>query len=501
MNPAEHFFKISILAPEMVQLAVVLILIVFEKFNFKISRPIIGYFVLAGILISGALVTVTALGSVDAYHFINDAASRFFKLLFLIAAFLTITIDMSFANPKNNSDGSRYPLILMSVVSLMFLSMAASLVSIFLALELAIIPLIIHVTLISSSGGLWKIPQRLYVVTALSSILILFGFSFLYGLSGSVGLLIMKLQIAVVHITHKQIGVVILLTIAAVLSGLMIKAGLIPFNSWMKEVHQNLPVSINVFFTIVIVSGVMVALAKVFINGLFAFHGPEMSPNDWGRLMGFAAFVNIVFGTVQLLRQKELLPMIHYSNIVQIGFILTGFTAMSELGMKSAGFYLAAFMFAMAGIYGVLELVKKNLNVTSLEELKGLTRSSLLISIILAGYLMSLAGLPLLAGFVAKYSIIDAALESAARDKTYHWMYLLAGAGVLSMIAILFKFSKLSISLFKKSENTPVPISIPFPLLLTFAITGAGLLFFGIFPDRLLRLAAQIPQAFGFITK
>jgi NADH-quinone oxidoreductase subunit N len=127
--------------------------------------------------------------------------------------------------------------------------------------------------------------------------------------------------------------------------------------------------------------------------------------------------------------------------------------------------------------------------------------SSLLVSLVLAGCLMSLAGLPLLAGFVAKYSIIDAALESAARDKTYHWMYLLAGAGILSMISLFFKFSKLAISLFKKSENVPAPVTIPFPLKLTFAITGAGLLFFGFFPDRLLRLAAQIPQAFGFITE
>ncbi|HEX2897459.1 MAG TPA: proton-conducting transporter membrane subunit [candidate division Zixibacteria bacterium] len=501
MNPAEHFLKISMLYPELALLAVAVILICIELLRINISRVWTGYFVLFGILISGALVVMTSLGSVDAYHFINDSSSRFFKLLFLLAAFLTVTIDMSFSEQESNPGDSRYPLILMSTISLMFLSMASSLVSIFLTLELALIPLVILVTFISRSKELRKNRERLYVIMALSSLFILFGFSFLYGLSGAVGLLMMKLQIAVVHITQRQIGVIILLTIIAVLTGLLIKAGLIPFNSWMKEAHQNLPVSVTAFFSVAIVTGVMAAFAKIFINGLFAFHGPEMNPNDWGRLVGFIAFVNVLFGTIQFLRQNELMPMIHYSNIIQVGFILTGFTAMNELGLKSAGFYLAAFLFAMAGIYGVFGHLKQNLNVTTLEELKGLSKSSLLVASLLATYLMSLAGLPVLAGFVAKYSIIDAALEAAARDKTYHWMYLLAGAGVFSAIIVFFKFSKLSLSMFKKSENAANPLRIPFPLMLTFAITSAGLLFFGIFPDRLLKLAEQIPQAFGFMTE
>ncbi len=501
MNPAEHFFKISMLAPELSLLAVAAILIGVDLFRMKINRAVTGYFVLIGIVIAAVLVVLTDLGSVDAYHFINDSSSRFFKLLFILAAFLTVAIDMSFFEKDGTAGDYRYPLILMSVVSLMFLSMAASLVSIFITLEFALIPLVILVTFVSSSKELGKMPQRLYVIMALSSIFILFGFSFLYGLSGSVGLLMMKLQIAVVHITQRQIGVIILLAIIAILAGLLIKSGLIPFNSWIKEAQQNLPISITTYLSVAIVFGVIVAFAKIFINGLFAFHGPEMNPNDWGRLVGFVAFINIVFGTVQFLKQKEIMSMIHYSNIVQVGFILTGLTSMNELGLKSAGFSLAVYLFAMTGIYGVLALLRQNSNVTMLEDLKGLSKSSLLVSVVMAAYLMSLAGLPVLAGFVAKYSIIDAALETAAFDKVYHWLYLLTGAGIISAVIIFFKLSKLSLSMFRKSETAAVPLNMPIPLMLVFAITSAGTLFFGIFPDRLLQLAAQIPQAFGFMAE
>lgn len=499
MNPLEQTIIYSRLWPELTLFGIVLLLIVFDLLGLKIKQMTKGYLVLIGVLIAGVLSVVVKLGSVDGNHYLYDSSSKFFNILFLLGAFLTIAIDMSFQSSHSRSSDCKYPLWLLSVISLMFLSMSSSLISLYLSLEFCSIPLILLVTLQDDSKDFSQVAQKFFLIMAFSSLLVIFGFSFLYGLSGAVNLLTMKLQIAVVHITQRQIGVIILLSIVAILGGLMFKSGLIPFGNWLKDFYRTWPIPIGAFFAVAFISGILLAFAKVFINGLFAFHGPEMNPNDWGRLVAFVAFVNIVLGTIQLLRQKEFMTMIYYSIIVQIGFVLTGMVSMNVNGLQSAGFYFFTCLFALFGVFAVQGLLRQNSSVILLDELKGLSKSSLLVSILLVVYVMSIAGLPLLAGFVAKYTTIDAALETASKDKLYHWLYLLIGAVVFSSAVIFFRFTQLCISLFGKPDRPPVVIPIPFPIKMVLAVTAIGTLLFGIFPGKLLSFAAQLPQAFGFM--
>jgi len=499
MGQVEQSLRLSLLLPELALFALVLILTGTFVLRLKISHQLAGYLVMLGVLITGVLVVMTRLGSPDGNLLVNDAGSRFFKLLFLVATFLAVAMDMSFHKNVSKPSISKYSLLMLVLLAMMFLSMSASLLSIYLFLELCTISLIMLASHQFDSNLATKVPQKFLVISVLSSLLILFGFSFLYGLSGAADLIMMKLQIAVVHITQRQIGVIILLAIAAILSGLMLRGGMIPFNAWMHDLHKNLPIPTVALIATALVSAVLLAFAKIFINGLFAFYGPEMNPNDWGRLVAFVAFINIVFGTVQMLRQKDIMSMLFFSNIVQVGFILTGMISMNQHGLQSAGFYLFSVMFSLAGIYAVIGLVRQSTNSTNLGDFKGLSKSSMPLAILTTVYLMSLAGLPILAGFVAKFSVIDAALETAAVDKLYHWMYLLAGAGIVCAAIMLFKFVKFSIALFGRTEKSPLPIQFPAPLIAVFAITALATLFFGIFPDALLSLASQIPQAFGFI--
>ncbi len=494
MEPIVHLTNYARLLPETALAGAIFVLAVLAAARPNINRKFFEYTALVVLAAIGVLVGITGLGSIDGTQFLNDPASQFFKFIFLSAGFFAVGLLAASTN-ENKHSPAQLSLLLLSVLAMMFLAMSTNLLSIFVSLELSAVPLI---AIMMHQDNLGLSAKKFLLVTLFSSLLILFGFSFLYGLSGATNLTMMKLQIAVVHITQRQIGVIILLTIASILTGLMLKAGMIPFHIRMHTLHKNLPLPVVAFLATAFVSAILLAFAKIFINGLFAFHGPEMNPNDWGRLVAFTAFVNIVFSTIQMVRQRDAISFLFYANLAQTGFALMGMISMVVHGLQSAGFYLVSFLLAAMGAYAIVDTVTAGTNSTNLDHFKGLSKTSLPLAVLFSIYLLSLAGLPLLAGFVAKFSVITAALEMAGTDQAFHWMYLLAGAGIVCAVITLAQTGKIVLSLFVKTEQPAVVFRIPAVLKLVLAVTALGTFFLGIYPDPILSLAAHISEAFGF---
>ena len=490
--------KFLSLIPETILTATALLLALAAAVKLNLNMRITGLIVILSITITGIMVFFTEPGVVGGDSFLNDAASPLFKYVFLIAA--VCTAAMFLAVPKASPTKSIISLscLILSLVGMMFLSMSSSLLSLFVSLELCTLPLIFIFFLNTDDSDRIKTSHKFLLITSFSSLLILFGLSFLFGLSGALNFLLMKLQIAIVHLTNRQIGVTILLSIAAILTGLLFRSGLIPFQNWQRRLHHKLPLPIVAFLATAFLIAIVLFFSKLFINGLFAFHGPEMNPNDWGRLIGFVAFVNLLFGSIQLYRQNDLVDLMYYSNITQIGFILTGLLAMNPTGLRGAGFYIIAFVLATLGAYGVIYVISNSSKSTSLDSSKGLQKSSLLAAILLSIFLFSLAGLPLLAGFVAKFSVIEGALQRAATDKTYHWMYLVSGGAAVAALVTIIKFFKIVFSFFSTGEFPSLPFKIPFAVNMVLIALAVVIIAFGIFPDPILSFANRLPEAFGF---
>ncbi|MGH8015066.1 MAG: NADH-quinone oxidoreductase subunit N, partial [Candidatus Zixiibacteriota bacterium] len=493
--------KLSALIPEAILLTLVLLLLVAALFRLKIGGRLTGYLVMTALFVSGISISFTKPGIIGADLFLNEPGAQFFKYLFLSAAFLAVALSAVSSNDNSLKQLNSYTSILLALVGMMFLSMATSLLSLYVTLELSTLPLTALLILSSQTDGRSLLSLRFLIVTVFSSLLILFGFSFLYGLSGALNLIVMKLQIAIVHITNRQIGVIILLSIVAVLTGTMFRLGLIPFHNWARKFQESMPLPIVAFLATGFLAALLMFLAKFFIAGLFAFYGPEMNPNDWGRLLGFVAFVNLIFGSIQLFRQRDLVAVMFYTVITQASFVMMGFNTMRPTGLQAAAFCLSSIIISVIGVYAIIYLIRQSLDSTSLDSVKGLSKSSKLLAILLVIFLMSLAGLPMLSGFVGKFSVLEAALERAGADRTYHWMYLVVGAAMFNIIVSFVKYSRVSLSLFQTVEHPLPSISIPAPLYL---ILGAALLVtitFGIYPDPLLSFASRIPEAFGFVVE
>lgn len=499
METAGPTINIASFFPEIVLFGTVLFLTFMTLFKVKFSSQLGGYVAAIGILAAGVAVAFTNHGAVLGDIFSNDSSSQLFKLFFLLAALFTLLMNQPRDSAAPSDEIFSVILILLSVIGMMFLSMSMSLLSLFVSLELSAMPLLVLAVFYGSPKETGTVGLKISVLTFFSALLILLGLAFLFGLSGALNLIVMKLQIAIIHITNHQIGVIILLSIVMVLAGVVMRLGLMPFHRPAVELHNQISVPLAAFISIGLAAAVVLFFAKLFINGLFAFYGPEMNPNDWGRLVGFAIFANFVFATVKLYQQRDMVSLLFYSNIIQIGFVLMGLASMRAAGIQGAGFYLAAFLLAGFGVYAVVNTLQKSNGRADLESLKGLSKSSMSLAVLLSIFLMSLAGVPLLAGFVAKYSIIEAALDRAGSNQPYHWMYLLIAAAVLSAVFVLIKFARITLSLFVPADKSTTAIKIPIAVKVVLAVALLGTLYFGILPNWLLSFASGIPGSFGFI--
>ena len=493
--------NLVLLLPELFLLVWSFLLVAISFFVKSRNHQFSAIAALCGLLVSIILVLLSDYGDISGRVFINNSTALFFKLIFAFSAAVTCLLMLTTTTPQISKRTSlMYPLLLASTGGMMLLAMAENLISVFVSLEIATLPLIL-IIIITLSKQDRPIAVKVMLTSIFSTVLILYGFSFLYGLSGSADLLQMKINIAVIHLTHRDIGVVILLCVLTLIAGFMMKMHLPPFHGWAKELYRKLPLPILAFFATAYITIILMSFSKVFVNGLFAFYGPEQMPNDWGRLVSLVAAGAIVTGTIKILQLKEIRSMLFYLVIVQAGFAMISIVSMNQLGPQAVGFHLVAFTLAMIGAMSVIYCLEKSRNLLTISELAGLYSTSKPLALYLGLFFLSLGGLPLTAGFVARFVVFEAAFSMAKTDFQYYWMYILAGIGVLCAALLFFYFVSIVFSMFKGSSQDRAAVRLSPVFLTVLTLTAAATLFFGILPDSLLDFSLEISRSFGFIVE
>ena len=180
---------------------------------------------------------------------------------------------------------------------------------------------------------------------------------------------------------------------------------------------------------------------------------------------------------------------------------MTSIVSMNQFGPQAVGFHLVAFSLALLGAMSVLYSLEKSRNFANISELSGLYYSSKPLAFYLGLFFLSLGGLPLTAGFVAKFVIFEAAFSMANTDFQYYWMYILAGIGVLCAALLFFYFIAIVFSMFKESSQDTAAVRLSPVFLTVLTLTAAATLFFGVLPDSLLDFSLEISRSFGFIVE
>jgi NADH-quinone oxidoreductase subunit N len=424
--------------------------------------------------------------------FTSDGLALFFKIIFLGAAFMAIGSSFGLASQKiKNHRGEYYGLILISTVGTMFLASANELISLYIGLELVTIPLFVLAAYYKDDKTSVESGLKYMIVGAFSSAILLYGLSILYGLTGTTDIILMKLNLSIVFLSYGKIGPALLIAMIMVIAGIGFKLSLVPFHMWAPDVYQGAPTPITAYLSVGSKAAGVIAFARIMAGGLFAFADDVMKPLDWGMVVAIMAAAAMIIGNVTALMQSNIKRMLAYSSIAQIGYLMIGMLTVSEIGMAAVAFYMFIYLFANMGAFAVATIYSDKTGSDTISGYASLSKSSPLLAAAMAIFLLSLAGIPPLAGFAAKYMVFAAGVKAG-----YTWLVIL---GLLTAVISLYYYANvIKVMYFTPHNETGEKLHPPVAAGIVLAIGVAGIFFFGIFPNSILEFAFGTAKVFGF---
>ena len=429
------------------------------------------------VLLITAIITLNETFSIDRITLFNnsvviDYMSSLMKIITLLGAFLVLVISSAYLKTFKIYK-IEYPiLILCSVLGMMVMISSNDLMVFYMGLELQSLALYVLATfnrdqLKSSEAGL-----KYFVLSALSSGLLLYGCSLIYGFSGSTNFNIISNQL-------NSNEYVLTFGIVFILVGLAFKISAVPFHMWAPDVYEGSPTSVTLFFTMV----PKIAALTIFIRFLYV---PFLNLIDqWQMIIIFLSIASMLFGAIAAIGQTNIKRLIAYSSIGHIGYTLAGLTTGSNEGIQSSIIYISIYVVMNLALFSCLLMLKRNNQYfEDIEDLSGLSKNHPLLSLSLLVILFSLAGIPPLAGFFAKFYIFKAVIEQS--------MYFLAIVGLLSTVVAAFYYLRIIKIIYfdKEKEKYDEDHSLWLKFSLTFS-TILILLYF-IFPSQLIEVVSRI---------
>ena len=403
---------------------------------------------------------------------IIDYLSSFMKIITLLAAFLVLVISSNYLKTFKIFK-IEYPiLILSSVLGMMIMISSNDLIVFYMGLELQSLALYVLATfnrdqLKSSEAGL-----KYFVLSALSSGLLLYGCSLIYGFTGSTNFNLIAIQL-------NSDEYALTFGIVFILVGLAFKISAVPFHMWAPDVYEGSPTSVTLFFTMV----PKIAALTVFIRFLYV---PFLNLiEQWQMILIFLSIASMLFGAIAAIGQTNLKRLIAYSSIGHIGYVLAGLATGSNDGIQSSIIYITIYIIMNLGLFSCLLMMKRNNEYyEDIEDLSGISKNHPLISLSLLIILFSLAGIPPLAGFFAKFYIFKSVLEQS--------MYFLAIVGLLSTVVAAFYYLRIiKIMYFDKNKekyDSDHSLWIKFSL----SISTILILIYFVFPNQLIEVVSRI---------
>jgi NADH-quinone oxidoreductase subunit N len=403
---------------------------------------------------------------------VTDQFFIFFAFIFLAATGLVILLSVRYLEIEGEQHGEYYALLLFATVGMMLLACGNDLIVLFIGLETMAISFYVLTGFLrrdrrSNEGAL-----KYVLLGAFSSAILAYGFSILYGISGSTNLE----EIETVVATRPATDLLVLLALATVAVGLFFKVAAVPFHQWAPDVYEGAPTPITAFVSVASKTASFALLLRLFLT---VFHPIRV---DWEMLVAAVAVLSMTVGNIAALTQNNVKRLLAYSSISHVGYILLGLVAGNELGLKAMTFYLLVYAFFNTGAFAIVIILRrKGLIGDELEDMNGLIERSPGAAILMLIFLLSLAGIPPTAGFIGKLLIFWALIE------THH--VVLAVLAVLYILPAVYYYFRIVAAMWvSKAPEGPRP-RISLAQALALGISVAVTLAAGVYPEPFLRLA------------
>ncbi|HEY4366024.1 MAG TPA: NADH-quinone oxidoreductase subunit NuoN [Steroidobacteraceae bacterium] len=407
--------------------------------------------------------------------FVADPMGDVLKLFSYGTVAVAFLYSREYLQRRGLLKGEYFILSLVALLGIMVMISAASLITMYLGIELLSLALYAMVAFDRDSGVAAESAMKYFVLGAISSGMLLYGFSIVYGMTGTLQL--DELAVAVRAADAHRIGLIFGLVF--IVGGVAFKFGAVPFHMWIPDVYEGAPTPVTMFIGSAPKIASFVLAIRVLAEGL----GPLVG--SWQEMLIALSVLSLAIGNVVAISQTNLKRMLAYSTISHVGFILLGILSGSAMGYRASMFYTLVYVITAIGSFGMILLMsREGFEGDRLEDFKGLSRRSPWFAVVMMMLMFSTAGVPPFVGFWAKLVVIQAALDAGLA-------WLAAVAVVFSVIAAFYYLRIVKLMYFDEPTETAT-IYAGGTVCTVLTLNGLAVLVLGIFPGVLIQLCAQV---------
>jgi NADH-quinone oxidoreductase subunit N len=468
----------SALLPEIILSITGILVMLLIPYVSKERQPQLGNVALIGVII--ALVTVLyQWGDTGAPAFFEmvfqDSFALFSKLLFLFSIGAIIATSMHYLQRDRLLKGDYFSLLLFATVGMCLMAASADLIMTFIGIEILSISTYVLAGYRTSEMKSTESALKYFILGAFSTAFLLYGIAFMYGSTASTK----YLEIAKAVSNMETYPTYLLIGVGLMVVGFGFKAALAPFHVWTPDVYEGAPIPITALLAVSSKAAAVVAFLRVLFQVI-----PDLS-SQWQQLLWISAVLTMLIGNIAALSQSNIKRMLAYSSIAHAGYLLVGLTANNSLGAQGVLFYLLAYAFMNLGAFAVVQIVaRENELGVAIKDYAGVGFKHPFLGITLSIFLLSLAGIPLTAGFTGKLFLFSAAIKSG--------MYWLVVFAVLaSAIGIYYYLRVIVFMYMREPEDESSAVDFPLVARIVIVIMVIGTIYLGVLPGSLLEMASE----------
>lgn len=479
MNLASLNINLYSLLPLLMVVGLALFVLVLDFFIPKGGKRALGYVSAAGLVcilpfVPMFIETVPSYGG----FVIADAYAAFFNVVFLLSSLLAIFISIDYLRRTNSESGEYYYIMLFATAGMMIMASANDLISLYVGVELMSMSFYILVALRSDSTKSAEGALKYFVLGAMSSGILLYGISFAYGFSGTTNIN----EIALIAGRLPDNNTYLYLALALIVAGFAFKIAAFPFHVWSPDAYEGAPTPVTALLSVGSKAAAFAVFLRVFAVAFPAFHG------QWSSMLWVISAATMIFGSVVAIPQKNIIRMLAYSSIAHAGVILMGVVVNSSDGAAGVLYYLLVYAFMNIGAFTVAAMASgAGGNGEELSGLRGLASRRPWLAFLMALFMVSLAGIPPTAGFMAKFFVLASAIHAG-----YYWLAVIA---VVSTAIALFFYARVIFYMYMKDyEDTALPersLFTCFTYGVVLIVTAVGTLLLGVYPSAIMDIAVS----------
>lgn len=472
--------QLPLIFPELLLALGALVLLLVGVYSGERSYFTVTGLAIALILATGLVIIISPKDGIFCGNaLILDGFSRYMKILMLVGVLFALIMSVGFAKAEKFAKFEFPVLVLLAALGMMLMISAGNMLTLYMGLELHSLALYVLAAcnrdnVKSSEAGL-----KYFVLGALSSGMLLYGISLLYGFSGQIGFK------EIARVLEGDVpGIGVIFGIVFVLAGLAFKISAVPFHMWTPDVYEGAPTPITAFFASAPKVAAMALIIRLNVQVFFPMYGQDGAMPAWQQILVFMSIASMVLGAFAAIGQSNIKRLMAYSSISHMGYALVGLAAGNVAGILGVTLYMTVYVAMIIGAFAfILGMRTRDGNVESIYDLAGLARTDPFMAIVMTIILFSLASVPPMAGFFAKWSAFSAAMDEGL-------IPLVVIGMIASVISAFYYLRVIKIMWFDEAKAGFMPL--PNELKFILAISGIFVLFYVFFGIPLMQIASKV---------